>query len=221
MFDSLSTRLQDVFKTLRGESRLTPESIEAALREIRLALLEADVNFKVVKAFVDRVRDRAMGQDVLRSLSPSHQVVKIVRDEMVALFGETDGGLKPSNRRPRVILLLGLQGAAEHASRAASEAVRRNADAFSNTWRTIVTSGMQNVSGEWMRFMQNRVEENLKRFDEMMSCRTVHDCFAIQAQIARDNCEALLQTARLTSELSTNLADDAVKQMSDAALAPR
>ena len=65
MFDSLSTRLQDVFKTLRGETRLTPENIEAALREIRLALLEADVNFKVVKAFVDRVRDRAMGQDVL------------------------------------------------------------------------------------------------------------------------------------------------------------
>jgi signal recognition particle subunit SRP54 len=111
MFDSLSTRLQDVFKTLRGESRLTPESIEAALREIRLALLEADVNFKVVKAFVDRVRDRAMGQDVLRSLSPSQQVVKIVRDEMLTLFGTTEGGLPPSNKRPRVILLLGLQGA--------------------------------------------------------------------------------------------------------------
>ena len=89
MFDSLSTRLQDVFKTLRGEARLTPENIEAALREIRLALLEADVNFKVVKAFVDRVRDRAMGQDVLRALSPSQQVVKIVRDEMLALFGDT------------------------------------------------------------------------------------------------------------------------------------
>jgi signal recognition particle subunit SRP54 len=111
MFDSLSTRLQDVFKTLRGESRLTPESIEAALREIRLALLEADVNFKVVKAFVDRVRDRAMGQDVLRSLSPSQQVVKIVRDEMLALFGSTEGGLPPATTRPRVILLLGLQGA--------------------------------------------------------------------------------------------------------------
>jgi len=111
MFDSLSTRLQDVFKTLRGESRLTPENIEAALREIRLALLEADVNFKVVKAFVDRVRDRAMGQDVLRSLSPSQQVVKIVRDEMLALFGDTEGGLPPSSKRPRVILLLGLQGA--------------------------------------------------------------------------------------------------------------
>jgi hypothetical protein len=86
---------------------------------------------------------------------------------------------------------------------------------------TIVTSGMQNVSGEWIRFVQNRVEENLKRFDEMMSCRTVHDCFAIQAQMARDNCEAFLQTARRASELSTKLADDAVKQMSDAALAPR
>ncbi len=98
MFDSLSNRLQDVFKTLRGETRLTPENVEAALREIRLALLEADVNFKVVKAFVDRVRDRALGQDVLRSLSPSQQVVKIVRDEMVALFGDTEGGLKPTQQ---------------------------------------------------------------------------------------------------------------------------
>jgi signal recognition particle subunit SRP54 len=111
MFESLSTRLQDVFKTLRGESRLTPENIEAALREIRLALLEADVNFKVVKAFVDRVRDKAMDQSVLRSLSPSQQVVKIVRDEMVALFGDAEGGLQSTSQRPRVILLLGLQGA--------------------------------------------------------------------------------------------------------------
>jgi signal recognition particle subunit SRP54 len=111
MFDSLSTRLQDVFKTLRGEGRLTPENIEAALREIRLALLEADVNFKVVKAFIDRVRDRAMEAEVLRSLSPSQQVVRIVRDEMVALFGNAEGGLPATTKRPRVILLLGLQGA--------------------------------------------------------------------------------------------------------------
>src|SRR5690348_13951388 len=111
MFDSLSTRLQDVFKSLRGQGRLTPENIEAALREIRLALLEADVNFKVVKAFIDRVRDRAMGQDVLRSLTLAQQVVRIVRDEMVALFGDAQGGLQPSSSRPRVILLLGLQGA--------------------------------------------------------------------------------------------------------------
>src|ERR671910_1161765 len=111
MFENLSNRLQDVFKSLRGETRLTPEAIEVALREIRLALLEADVNFKVVKAFIDRVRDRAMGQEVLRSLSPSQQVVKIVRDEMVALFGDAEGGLQPTTQRPRVVLLLGRQGA--------------------------------------------------------------------------------------------------------------
>jgi len=115
MFESLSTRLQDVFKSLRGEARLTPENIEAALREIRIALLEADVNFKVVKAFIDRVRDRSMEaistDDVLRGLVPSQQVVRIVRDEMVALFGNAEGGLQPSSKRPRVILMLGLQGA--------------------------------------------------------------------------------------------------------------
>src|SRR5471030_1914725 len=116
MFDSLSTRFQDVFKTLRGEGRLTPEAVEAALREIRLALLEADVNFKVVKAFVDRVRDRAMGQGVLGSLSPSQQVVKIVRDEMVALFGTAEGGLQATTKRPRVILMLGLQDAGKTTS---------------------------------------------------------------------------------------------------------
>ncbi|HEV3058065.1 MAG TPA: signal recognition particle protein [Vicinamibacterales bacterium] len=117
MFESLSGRLQDAFKSLRGETRLTPENVEAALREIRLALLEADVNFKVVKAFVDRVRDRAMdavtgeGGDVLRGLVPSQQVVRIVRDEMLGLFGNAAGGLPPSTARPRVILMLGLQGA--------------------------------------------------------------------------------------------------------------
>ena len=110
MFDSLSTRLQEVFRSLRGEVRLTEEAVEAALREIRLALLEADVNFKVVKAFVDRVRDRAVDQAVLRSLTPGQQVVRIVRDEMLALFGDTPGGLPPSPATPRVMLLLGLQG---------------------------------------------------------------------------------------------------------------
>jgi signal recognition particle subunit SRP54 len=110
MFETLGNRLQDVFKSLRGEARLTEATIEAALREIRMALLEADVNFKVVKAFVDRVRDRAMGQDVLRSLTPAQQVVRIVRDEMIALFGDAGGGLQPSAKSPRVILLLGLQG---------------------------------------------------------------------------------------------------------------
>ena len=110
MFESLSTRIQGVFKTLRGEVRLTPDHVEAALREIRLALLEADVNFKVVKAFIDRVRDRAMDQTVLRSLTPGQQVIKLVRDELLALFGDTEGGLTKDAPTPRVVLLLGLQG---------------------------------------------------------------------------------------------------------------
>ena len=110
MFDALSHRLQDVFQSLKGETRLTEATVENALREIRLALLEADVNFKVVKAFVDRVRDRAMDQAVLKSLTPSQQVIKIVRDELLALFGDAKGGLQESANRPRVILMLGLQG---------------------------------------------------------------------------------------------------------------
>src|SRR5256885_14942967 len=110
MLESLSDRLQGVFRSLRGEVRLTEATVELALREIRLALLEADVNFKVVKAFIDRVRDRAVDQEVLRSLTPAQQVVRIVRDEMLALFGDTAGGLPPATQRPRVILLLGLQG---------------------------------------------------------------------------------------------------------------
>ena len=110
MFDALSNRLQDVFQSIKGETRLTEATVENALREIRLALLEADVNFKVVKAFVDRVRDRAMDQAVLKSLTPSQQVVKIVRDELLALFGDAKGGLQETSARPRVIVMLGLQG---------------------------------------------------------------------------------------------------------------
>jgi signal recognition particle subunit SRP54 len=110
MFESLSTRIQDAFQSLRGEVRLTEENVEAALHEIRLALLEADVNFKVVKAFIDRVRDRAMDQTVLKSLSPDQQVIKIVRDELLALFGDAEGGLRKDAPTPRVVLLLGLQG---------------------------------------------------------------------------------------------------------------
>ena len=110
MFDALSNRLQDVFQSIKGETRLTEATVENVLREIRLALLEADVNFKVVKAFVDRVRDRAMDQAVLKSLTPSQQVIKIVRDELLALFGDAKGGLTETSARPRVILMLGLQG---------------------------------------------------------------------------------------------------------------
>ena len=99
-----------MFRSIRGDGRLTEVNVEAALREIRLALLEADVNFKVVKAFTDRVRDRAMDQEVLRSLTPSQHVVRIVRDEMLALFGDAQGGLSQTQKSPRVVMLLGLQG---------------------------------------------------------------------------------------------------------------
>ncbi len=111
MFASLTDRLQAVFASVRRETRLTPESVETALREIRLALLEADVNFKVVKAFIDRVRDRAVDRAVLESLTPTQQVVAIVRDELLALLGEGQPGLSATKQRPQVVLLLGLQGA--------------------------------------------------------------------------------------------------------------
>ena len=110
MFQALGSRLQDVFGALRREVRLTPEAVERTLREIRLALLEADVNFKVVKAFIDRVRDRAVERAVLDSLTPSQQVVAVVRDEMLKLFGASRPGLSATADRPRVVLLAGLQG---------------------------------------------------------------------------------------------------------------
>ncbi len=111
MFESLSSRLQDVFRSLRGVGRVTEASVEAALREVRLGLLEADVNFRVVKAFIERVRERALDAEVMRSLTPDQHVIRIVRDEMMALFGEAAGGLTPTvESPPRVVLLLGLQG---------------------------------------------------------------------------------------------------------------
>ncbi|WP_300163579.1 signal recognition particle protein [Solidesulfovibrio sp.] len=109
MFDNLTDRLEDVFRKIRGHARLTEENVQAALREVRLALLEADVNFKVVKDFVDRVRERAMGQDVLKSLTPGQQVVKIVHDELVELLGGQAQGLDLS-ASPAVIMVVGLQG---------------------------------------------------------------------------------------------------------------
>jgi len=86
---------------------------------------------------------------------------------------------------------------------------------------TYLVDGLQNVSGEWMRFVQNRIEENLEHFEEFLGCRTPQECVALQTRIIRDNMEALLHTARRASEVSTKLADDAVRRMSDTALAPR
>jgi signal recognition particle subunit SRP54 len=110
MLDSLSTRLQSIFDRLGSRGRLTEDNIQEALREVRVALLEADVNFKVVRAFMERVREKAVGQDVLKSLTPAQQVVKVVHDELVELLGGSGHRLALSSRPPTVIMLMGLQG---------------------------------------------------------------------------------------------------------------
>jgi signal recognition particle subunit SRP54 len=110
MLDSLSTRLQSIFDRLGGRGRLTEDNIQEALREVRVALLEADVNFKVARVFMERVREKAVGQDVLKSLTPAQQVVKVVHDELVELLGGSGHRLAPASRPPTVIMLMGLQG---------------------------------------------------------------------------------------------------------------
>jgi signal recognition particle subunit SRP54 len=110
VFDALADRLQDVFTKLRGHGRLSEEQVDSALREVRLALLEADVNFKVVKDFIARVRVRAVGDEVSRSLTPAQQVIKIVHEELIVTLGERNVPLDIAPRPPTTIMLAGLQG---------------------------------------------------------------------------------------------------------------
>jgi signal recognition particle subunit SRP54 len=116
MFDSLSDKLQRVFKNLRGEGKLTAENMEAALKEIRVALLEADVHFKVVKTFMSAVREKAMGQDVLNSFTPAQQVIKIVKDEMITVLGTHASRLRTASQPPTVVMIVGLQGSGKTTS---------------------------------------------------------------------------------------------------------
>lgn len=116
MFDQLTQKLQKVFKNLRGEGRLTAEHVEEALKEIRMALLEADVNFKVVKQFVESVKAKALGQDVLNSLTPGQQVIKVVRDELLEMLGGESAALNFPPKRPNVFLMVGLQGSGKTTS---------------------------------------------------------------------------------------------------------
>jgi signal recognition particle subunit SRP54 len=110
MFENLTDRLQKVFRDLRGYGKLTPENIDEAMRQVRLALLEADVNYKVVKEFIAAVTERAVGQEVLESLTPGQQVIKIVHQELVELLGGQTEQLKLDGRQPVIIMLAGLQG---------------------------------------------------------------------------------------------------------------
>ncbi len=110
-FEGLSDRLQEVFRKLRGKGKITEEDVKTAMREVRMALLEADVNYKVVKSFIATVSERAVGQEVLHSVTPGQQVVKIVYDEMTGLMGGTETKLLMSSKPPTVIMAVGLQGA--------------------------------------------------------------------------------------------------------------
>ncbi len=116
MFENLSEKLQRVFKNLRGEGKLTAENMEAVLKEIRVALLEADVHFRVVKQLMESVKEKAVGQEVLMSLSPDQQVVKIVRDELIKLLGTHQAKLRLANEPPSVIMIVGLQGSGKTTS---------------------------------------------------------------------------------------------------------
>jgi signal recognition particle subunit SRP54 len=116
MFDNLSEKLQRVFKNLRGEGKLTAENMEGALREIRMALLEADVNFKVVKQLIENIKVKALGEEVLSALSPSQQVIKIVQDELIKILGSHEAKLRFANEPPSVFLIVGLQGSGKTTS---------------------------------------------------------------------------------------------------------
>jgi signal recognition particle subunit SRP54 len=116
MFDNLSEKLQRVFKNLRGEGKLSAENMETALREIRMALLEADVNFRVVKQLVENIKVKALGEEVLSSLSPSQQVIKIVHEELIKILGSHESKLRFANEPPSVFMVVGLQGSGKTTS---------------------------------------------------------------------------------------------------------
>src|SRR6059036_2095587 len=110
MFENLQEKLQRAFKTLRGQAKITEENIDEALREIRMALLEADVNFRVVKQLIDQIRAKAVGQEVMTALSPGEQVIKILRDELIEILGRDTARLKFASQPPTTVLMAGLQG---------------------------------------------------------------------------------------------------------------
>lgn len=116
IFENLADRLQETFKKLRGHGKLTADDVNVTMREIRIALLEADVNFKVVKDFIKKIKERAVGQEVLESLTPAQAVIKIVNEELTALMGQTQSHINISPKAPTIIMMVGLQGAGKTTS---------------------------------------------------------------------------------------------------------
>lgn len=109
-FDGLGDKLQDIFKRMKGQGKISEKDLKAVMREVKVALLEADVNYKVVKQFIDNINSRAVGEEVMESLTPGQQVVKIVHDELTQLLGGTQSKLVISPKLPTVIMMVGLQG---------------------------------------------------------------------------------------------------------------
>ena len=109
-FEGLSSKLQDITRKLRGKARITESDLKEMLREVKLAMLEADVNYKIVKDFIAIVQEKALGQDVLKSLTPGQQVIKIVKDELVELLGGEESKINITPNPPTIIMLVGLQG---------------------------------------------------------------------------------------------------------------
>ena len=149
-FESLADKLQNVFKNLRGKGRLTEADVKAALKEVKMALLEADVSFKVVKQFISSVQERAIGQDVLESLTPGQMVIKIVNEELVKLMGSetTEIALKPQNEIT-VIMMIGLQGQVRQRLRQSlPESLRRRQKAAPCGLRRLPSCCDQTVTGK-------------------------------------------------------------------------
>ena len=113
-FEGLSSRLQEITRKMRGKARITESDLKDMLREVKLALLEADVNYKIVKEFVSTVEEKSLGQDVLKSLTPGQQVIKIVKDEMNELLGGTLSKINFTPNPPTIVMLVGLQGSRQN-----------------------------------------------------------------------------------------------------------
>ena len=145
-FESLADKLQNVFKNLRGKGRLTEADVKTALKEVKMALLEADVSFKVVKQFISSVQERAVGQDVLTSLTPGQMVIKIVNEELVKLMGSetTEIALKPQNEIT-VIMMIGLQGAGKTTTTAKLAENSRPKEGIP-CWRPVISTALQPLS---------------------------------------------------------------------------
>ena len=158
MFENLTDRLESVFKKLRGHGKLTEENIQEAMGEVRTALLEADVNFGVVKEFVAAVTAKAIGQEVLSSLSPGQQVVKVVHDELVQLLGSEAQPLRLDDKRPAVIMLAGLQGSGKTttAAKLAKQLKAQGRDAFAEYFVAEAAIALKQGAGRLIRTETDR-----------------------------------------------------------------